>query len=210
MTEQKPIRILIAEDHTIVREVLNYLLARQQNIMVVASARSGREAIDLFRVHRPDVTLMDLRMPDIDGFSAIEAILRECGTANIVVLSNYDGEEEIKRALHAGARGYLSKDMSREQLLEAIHTVHAGKSFFPAPIIDKLAASLRSPALTSREVEILDLMKQGMSNLEIAEALFITEGTIKSHINNILKKLNAGDRTQAVMIALRQGIIRLQ
>lgn len=209
MSEGAPIRVLIADDHHLVLEGLALIVGREPGFAVVGKARDGAEAVELFRRTRPDVTLMDLQMPRLDGVEAIRAICSEVLTARILVLTTFDGDEDIYRGLRAGARGYLLKDEDPTQLLVAIRTVHAGRKYIPAEIALKLADRISGQDLTEREVEVLREMTAGRSNLEIASTLRIAEGTVKFHVNNILAKLGVNDRTQAVTSALRRGIVRL-
>jgi two-component system, NarL family, response regulator len=210
MLEESVIRILIADDHPIVREGLTAILAHCSDMQVIAQARSGKEAIELFRQHRPDVALMDVRMPKMDGPEAIGIIRTEFPRARILILTTYDADDYIFRALRAGAKGFLLKDASREQLLEAIRTVHAGRTYFPSEVTSKLAVRMGRPELTARERGVLQLMSRGKSNQDIASELFIAETTVKSHVNSILSKMQVRDRTQAVTLALQQGMVSLE
>jgi len=176
---------------------------------VVAEAARGEDALALFRKHQPDVTLMDLRLPGMSGVEAISAIRRDFPSARIIVLTTFDGDENIFRALQAGARGYLLKDMFGDELMEAIRTVHAGKMRIPAVVAERLAGRMGGPSLTGRELEVLKLIVTGKSNKEIGGELAISEATVKTHINNILSKLGVSDRTQAATTALQRGIIEL-
>jgi len=203
------IRIMIVEDHAVVRQGLAALLATVPEFAIVAQAADGLESIELFRRHQPDITLMDLRLPRMNGVDAILRIRGEFPQARIVVLTTFDGDEDIYRALQAGARGYLLKGMTGEELVEAIRSVHAGKSRIPAPVAERLAERMGAPALTSRETEVLQLIVGGNSNKEIAAALFISEATVKTHINSLLSKLGVTDRTQAATTALQRGIVHL-
>jgi DNA-binding NarL/FixJ family response regulator len=211
MSQKQSIRILIADDHPIVRAGLAAMLEidPKANLTVVGQANNGCEAVELFAQLQPDITLMDLQMPQMDGVSAITAIRKQFSTARLIVLTTYDRDEDIYRGLQAGAKAYLLKDTPREELLTCIQAVHAGRSFIPMEVGAKLAERMNSPELSKRESEILQLMTAGMSNLEIGEVLTIVEGTVKSHINNIFSKLNANDRTQAVITALKRGIVTL-
>jgi DNA-binding NarL/FixJ family response regulator len=211
MSEQAEgaIRILIAEDHQVVRQGFVALLRMVGGMDVVAEASSGKQAVELFRLHRPDVTLMDLRMPEMGGVETITAIREEFPDARVIVLTTFDGDEDIYRAIQAGARGYLLKGMSIDELIEAIQMVHRGRSKIPAAIAERLAERLSGNALTERETEVLKTIALGKSNKEIASALFISEATVKTHINNLLSKLGATDRTQAARIALQRGIVHL-
>jgi two-component system NarL family response regulator len=203
------IRVLICDDHPVVREGLAAMIQQQPDLRVVAEARDGHEAVALYAAHLPDVTLMDLRMPGLDGVAAITTIRSQHAAARILVLTTFDGDEDIFRGLAAGARGYLLKDAGRAALLEAIRAVHAGKTHVPPDVAVRLAGRWGNPQLTARELDVMRLLAQGMSNGEIGRALVIAEGTVKVHVNSILTKLGAADRTQAVTIALRRGIIRL-
>ena len=210
MTGNDSIRVLIADDHPIVREGLAFLIERQPDMTVVAEASNGREAVERFREVRPDITLMDLRMPGMDGVEAIHRIHEESAAARIIVLTTYDGDEDIYRGLQAGAKGYLLKDAARDDLLAVVRAVHRGKTWIPPEVAAKLAERVGNRELTSREREVLQQIALGKSNQEIAGALFIAEGTVKAHVNNLLAKLGASDRTQALTIALKRGIVRLE
>jgi two-component system NarL family response regulator len=209
LPKTSPINIIIADDHPVVRAGLAALIAQGEDMQVVAEASNGRELVAEFLRHRPDICLVDLRMPEMDGADAIAAIHAQAPGARIIVLTTYDDDEGIQRSLRAGAKAYMLKDSPRDELLECIRTVHAGRTLIPAAIAEKLAENLGAPALTPRELEVLGLAASGNSNKEIARALFITEGTVKSHINALLGKLEASDRTQAVTIALKRGLLRL-
>jgi len=209
MSKDKPIRVLIADDHFVVRMGLTAVITTQPDMVVVAEAANGRQALEFFRHHRPDVTLMDLRMPEMDGLEAITAIRKEFPDSRFIVLTTYDGDEDIYRALQAGARSYLLKDMLQDGLVEAIRAVHAGQRRIPAEVAGRLAERMDRTELTSREMEVLRLIVEGKSNKEIAARLKIAEGTVKIHINNILSKLGVSDRTQAATFALQRGIIHL-
>ena len=204
------IRILVVEDHHIVRQGLVALLATIPDMAVVGEAADGKQAISLFRQHRPDVTLMDLRLPAMSGVEAVEQIRREFPAARIIVLTTFDGDEDIYRALQAGARGYLLKGMFGDELMDAIRAVHSGKSRIPAVVAERLAERMGGPSLTSRELEVLELIVLGNSNKEIGGELTISEATVKTHINSILDKLGVTDRTQAVRTALQRGIVHLE
>ena len=209
MQKTSPIRILIADDHPVVREGLAALLNRRPDMDVVAEASNGREAVAEFLLQRPDVALMDLRMPEMDGADAIVAIRGKAPAARVIVLTTYDDDEDIQRALRAGAKAYLLKDAPRDELLACIHAVHEGRTLIPPAIAAKLAESVGTSTLTAREIEVLALVADGGSNKVVARTLLITEGTVKSHVNAVLRKLDATDRTQAVTIALKRGILRL-
>ena len=203
------IRILIAEDHQVVRQGFIALLNMVDGLRVVGEASNGQQAIEFFRQHKPDITLMDLRMPGMGGVETITAIRREFPEARIIVLTTFDGDEDIFRAIQAGARGYMLKGMSVDELIDAIQTVHHGRSKIPAAVAERLAERLSGNALTERETDVLRNIVGGKSNKEIATALFISEATVKTHINNLLSKLGATDRTQAARIALQRGIVHL-
>jgi DNA-binding NarL/FixJ family response regulator len=204
-----PIRILVAEDHHVVRQGLVALIKTVEDMQVVGEACDGRQAVELFRQHQPDVTIMDLRLPHMTGVEAITEIRRDFPLARIIVLTTYDGDEDIYRALQAGARGYLLKDMSGDDLMDAIRTVHAGRSRIPPAVAQRLADRLGGPELTTRELEVLKLIVSGKSNKEIGRDLFISEATVKTHINSLLSKLGVSDRTQAATTALQRGIVHL-
>ena len=200
---------MVVEDHHIVRQGLVALLATIPDMTVVAEAADGKQAIGLFRQHRPDVTLMDLRLPAMSGVEAVEQIRRDFPLARIIVLTTFDGDEDIYRALQAGARAYLLKGMFGDELMDAIRAVHSGKSRIPAIVAERLAERMGGPSLTERELEVLELIVLGNSNKEIGGELAISEATVKTHINSILDKLGVTDRTQAVRTALQRGIVHL-
>lgn len=208
-TDSEPIRVLCADDHPAMRKGIASILANEADMRLVGEAGNGEEAITLFRSCQPDVTLMDLRMPELDGIEAIRVIRREAPEARIIALTSYDGDQEIYRALEAGVWGYLLKDMAHIEIVRAIRTVHAGRRIMQAQISGRLREHLPQPALTPRQVEVLRLAAQGLSNKEIGERLGTASGTVKIHIQNILDKLGAADRTHAVTIALRRGIFHL-
>jgi len=201
------IRILIADDHPVMRSGLAVLLKYEPDMDVVAEARNGVEAIALFRQHQPDVTLMDLRMPDLNGVDAITAIRQDEPNARILIVSTYSGDENIYRGLQAGAKGYLLKDTPLDEIVTAIRKIHAGQNYLPAEVGEKLAERLNQPQLSDRECEVLELMSQGKSNQEIASELTVSEGTVKFHINHIYSKLGVKDRAQAVLLAIKRGIV---
>jgi two-component system NarL family response regulator len=202
-------RILVADDHIIVRDGLAALIDRQSDMKVVAEASDGAQAIAQYRQHRPHVALIDLRMPVVDGLAAIERVRAEFADAKLLVLTTYDGDEDIYQALRAGACGYLLKDLFREELLAAIRAVAAGGRYVPAPVAARLAERLPGDELSAREHEVLQKIVSGRSNRSIADELAISEGTVKTHVNHILAKLGVSDRTQAAVIALRRGLARL-
>lgn len=205
MTEE--ISILVVDDHHVVRQGLVALLKTVPDMHVVAEAADGGEAVELYRQHKPAVTLMDLRLPTVGGVQAIQRIRAEFPAARVIVLTTYDGDEDIYRALQAGAKAYLLKGMSIDELISAIRAVHAGKSRIPAPIAEKLAERMGGAELTNRELGVLQLIVRGMSNKEIASELVISEATVKTHINSLLGKLGVTDRTQAATAALQRGIV---
>jgi two-component system, NarL family, response regulator len=209
MSPFTPIRVLIADDHAIVRQGLATIIDRDPEMTVIAQAEDGRQAIDLFREYQPDVTLMDLRMPHVGGVEAIAAICAEFKQARVMVLTTYDSDEDIYRGLQAGAQGYLLKDVKPNELLNAIRTIHSGQKYVPPDVGAKLVQRMSNPELSEREREVLQAMAKGMSNQEIGAALNIGESTVKSHVNRILSKLGVHDRTQAVIVALKRGIITL-
>lgn len=208
--KNEKIRILIADDHLVVRSGLVSIVESQDDMLVVGEAANGLEAVIKFRELSPDVVLMDLRMPEIDGVSAIKTIKGDYPNSRIIVLTTYDGDEDIFRALKAGAIAYLLKDAGRGDLLAAIRAVHAGQKFIQPSVAQKLAERVYGNDLTSREQEILEGILEGCANKEIAAKLNITEGTVKNHINSILAKLNVTDRTQAALTALKRGLVRLK
>lgn len=210
MNNMTPLRILIADDHPVVREGLAALISRSPDMTIVAEASNGREAVEQFLLHFPDVALLDLRMPEMDGVDAITAIRQQQPTARLIILTTFDDDENIFRGLRAGAKAFLLKDASRNDLLECVRAVHSGRTIIPPAIAEKLAYRLNSLALTPRELEVLHLIADGNGNKEIAETLFVAEGTVKTHVNAVLRKLDAIDRTQAVTIALKRGILRLE
>lgn len=209
MSETEKIRVLSVDDHPLVREGLAALINAQSDMQMVGQGSSGHEAIERFREHRPDVTLMDVRLPDVSGIDAAITILSEFPDARIIIVTSSEGDVEMRRALAGGARGYILKSMPPNDLLEAIRKVHAGKKAIPPEIATHLANHMGDEALTAREVEILQQVAEGNRNRDIAERLFISEGTVKVHIQHIMEKLGANDRTQAITIAVRRGIIHL-
>ncbi len=206
MNPSTAIRVLVADDHTMVRQGLVALLEQESDVTIVGQAGNGYEAITLFRQHQPDLALMDLRMPQMDGATAISTICKEFTSARIVVLTTYDGDEDIYRGLRAGAKGYLLKDAEPDELLAAIRAVVEGKQYIPPRVGAKLAERMSNPQLSDRELEVMRCIVAGQSNQEIGELLHISESTVKFHVNNILGKLGVHDRTQAALIALKRGI----
>lgn len=209
-TTQAPIRVLCVDDHPLVRKGIASILNNEADMKLVAEADGGQQAIEAFRQHQPDVTLMDLRMPTVDGIAAAAAIRREFPEAKIIALTSYDGDQDIYRALEAGVRGYILKEMVHTEVLRAIRLVHSGKRLMPPEVTDRLTEYFPQAALTPREVEVLGLVADGLANKEIADRLGTASGTIKMHVQNILAKLSASDRTHAVTIGLQRGIIRLK
>jgi two-component system, NarL family, response regulator len=203
------IRVMAVDDHPLLRDGISALIGAQTDMELVAEASTGREALDLFRSHRPDITLMDLQMPEMSGIDAISAIRGEFPDARIIMLTTHAGDVQVSRALKAGARGYLLKGLLRKELLETIRAVHAGQKRVSSEIAAEIAEHATDDALTPREADVLRLVARGNANKAIAARLSLTEETIKSHIRSILAKLGANDRTHAVAIALKRGIIDL-
>ena len=209
MTENTEIRILLVDDHPLLRDGLRASIGAEADMQVVGEASNGQEALELFREHRPDITLMDLKMPVMGGVQAIQAIRGQFASAKVIVLSTYEGDEDIHRALEAGASTYLLKDTLSKDLVRVIRAVFAGERTLPAPVAQRLADRMLQPALTAREVEVLRLIAQGLRNKEIAGRLGISEETAQSHVRNILSKFGLHDRTEAVAVAVRRGIVHL-
>jgi len=209
MAGHDPIRVLCVDDHPLLREGIAALVKSQRDMKLVAEAGSGREALLSFREHRPDVTLMDLRLPDMSGIDTMIAIRSEFPDARILMLTTFEGDVEIRRALEAGARGYMLKSMPPRDLIEGIRQVHAGKKRIPPEVGSHLAEHMGEEGLTAREVEVLQHIAGGNRNQDIAQQLFISEETVSVHVKHIMEKLGASDRTQAVAIAIRRGIIQL-
>jgi DNA-binding NarL/FixJ family response regulator len=210
MSVKQSIRLMVVEDHILVRMGLRMLSEIEPDIQIVAQVEDGEAAIEAFRQHRPDVVIVDLRLPRMDGVHTIEALRREFGPMPILVLSSYKTDEDISRAIQAQASGYLLKDMPLPRLVEAIRSVHAGQQYFPAEIASRLPEQLRQPKLSSRELAVLQMIADGRSNKEIADGLGIVEGTVKGHVTNLLVKLHAADRTQAVTIAVKRGLLNFR
>lgn len=209
MPEESRIRVLSVDDHPLMRDGIAASINAQADMIMVAEAASGRDALALFRDHRPDVTLMDLRLPDMSGIEATIAIRAEFHDARIIVLTTFEGDAEIQRALQAGAMGYMLKSMPPRELVAGIRQVHAGRKCLPPQVLSSLAQHLGEEPLTPREIDVLRSLAGGGGNREIAQALFISEETVKVHVRHILEKLGAADRTEAVTIALRRGVIEL-
>lgn len=209
MSEPARIRVFSVDDHPLLQEGLAAIINNQPDMALIAQASTAQEGIQLFRKHKPDVTLMDLRLPDKSGIDAMIAVRAEFPEARIIMLTTFEGDVEIQRALEAGARGYMLKSMPPKDLVEVIRQVHAGKKRIPAQLAAQLAEHMSDEDLTAREIEVLSQIAGGNRNRDIAEKLFITEETVKVHIKHIMEKLGASDRTQAVAIGLRRGIIEL-
>jgi DNA-binding NarL/FixJ family response regulator len=207
--ETKQIRIMTVDDHPVLRQGIAALIADQPDLTLVAEATNGREAIQQFRAHRPDVTLMDLQMPEMNGLDAMIAIRGEFADARIIVLTTYAGDVQARRALQAGARGYLLKNSLHKELLDTIRAVHAGRKNLSPEVSFDLAEHAAEDALSPLEVRVLRLIAEGNSNKEIAARLSVTEDSVKGHVRNILSKLGANDRTHAAMIGIKRGIIEL-
>jgi DNA-binding NarL/FixJ family response regulator len=209
MTEKPRIRVFSVDDHALLREGIAAIITNEPDMVLVAQASTGREAVQQFQKHQPDVTLMDLRLPDMSGIDAMIAIRAEAPDARIIVLTTFEGDVEMQRALQAGARGYLLKTMPPRDLVAAIRQVHAGRKSIPTEVAAQLAEHLSDEALTAREIDVLSRVAGGNRNRDIADELEISEETVKVHMKHIMEKLGASDRTQAVAIALRRGIIQL-
>jgi DNA-binding NarL/FixJ family response regulator len=205
----RTIRVLCVDDHPLVRKGIASILANEADMQLVGEAGDGREAVEAFRLHRPDVTLMDIRMPQMDGIEATKLIRKEDPEARIIALTSYDGDQEIYRSLEAGVRGYILKEMVHTEIVRAIRVVHSGKRLMPAEVAERLSEHFPQVTLTPREVEVLTFVAQGLGNKEIGAQLGTAAGTVKMHLQNILCKLGASDRTHAVTLAIRRGIIYL-
>ena len=209
MSEAGRIRVLSVDDHPLVREGIAAMINDQPDMQMVAQSSSGKEGIQSFREHKPDIVLMDMRLPDMSGLDAMITIRSEFRDARVIVLTSSEGDAEMRRALDGGARGYMLKSMPPKELLEAIRKVHAGKKAIPPEIAERLANHYGDETLSDREIEILQQVAEGNRNKDIADKLFISEGTVKVHLKHIMGKLGANDRTQAITIAVRRGIIHL-
>jgi DNA-binding NarL/FixJ family response regulator len=207
--ETEKIRVLIADDHVTVLEGLAAIIGRQPDMVVVAQAADGAEAVDLWRRHHPDVALLDLRMPRLDGVAAIDQIREQDAAARLVVLTTFDTDNELYRAIKAGAKGYLLKDSRRDELLDCIRKVNNGETWIPPVLTAKLAAGMSNESLTGRELDVLTLLARGKSNKEIGVNLYISETTVKSHLRSIFAKLNVLSRTEAIAAASRRGLVQL-
>jgi DNA-binding NarL/FixJ family response regulator len=202
-----PVRILIAEDHPLMRSGIIAEISAEPDLEVIAIAEDGEQALELFRIHRPDISLIDIRLPKLNGLKVIEAIRQDCPTARIIVLTTAGGDVHAVRAFRAGAASYLLKHMLRDELIHAIREVHAGRRRIPPEVARIMAENTFNDAMTARETEVLGRVAEGLSNKEIASRLFISEYTVKAHLKTILQKLGANDRTHAVMIALQRGFL---
>lgn len=209
MTDAVRIRILCVDDHPLIREGIAAVISNEPDMELIAEASTGREAIQRFREHRPDVTLMDLRLPDISGIDALIEIRSFSPNARVILLTTFEGDAEIQRALRAGAQGYVLKSLPRKQLLETVRRVHSGKKHIPSEVAARLAEHVGEESLSNREIEVLQKIAGGNRNSDIADLLFISEETVKGHVRNIMEKLGASDRTEAVAIGLRRGMIHL-
>jgi DNA-binding NarL/FixJ family response regulator len=209
MKDAEKIRVLCVDDHPVVRDGIGAIINLQPDMMLAGAAATGSEALERFSELRPDVTLVDLQLPDMSGFDLIKKVKAKFPNARVVVLSSYEGDVDIQRALEAGAQGYVVKGIVREELLETIRSVHGGKRRLPPAVAQKLTEHMADEPISPRELEVLSLMAGGKRNKEIASDLSITEDTVKMHVRNILSKLQVNDRTEAVTIALRRGIIHL-
>jgi DNA-binding NarL/FixJ family response regulator len=207
--EKRPIRVMVVEDHVIVREGLVSLLQANDDFQVIAEAGDGPSAVALFQQHRPDVTLMDLRLPRLDGVEVIRQLRRQYPDARFLVLTTYDTEDDVTRALQAGASGYLLKGTNRTTLRDAVRLVHAGRRYIPPEIADRVIPGAAAVELTEREVEVLRRIAEGLSNREIGDQLGINESTVKTHVNHLLGKLGVSDRTKALVLALKRGLVHI-
>ena len=209
-TKDKPIRIVIADDHHLVRQGFRAMLERLPSMEVVAEASTGQEAIEQYARHQPDILLLDLRLPDMCGVHVIRAVREQFLIARIIVLTTYDGDDEIYQSLRAGAKAYMLKDVTLEELVDCIEKVHRGQTCVPPPVAAKLVERTASPELTERELDVLRRIVAGRSNKEIAADLGIAEGTVKTHVNHVLDKLGVHDRTQAALAAVKRGLVRTE
>ena len=205
----EPIRILVAEDHLVARVGVSTIVNMQPDMTVVAEASNGQQAVEMYKKHLPDVVLVDMRMPGMSGVEAATAIRKEYPNAHMIALTTYGGDEDIRRALAAGVQAYLTKDVLHDELLKAIRAVHGGQTYLPAGVAASLAAQIPRPDLSAREIQVLELIVQGLANKQIAYSLSIAEHTVKNHVKSILSKLGVQDRTQAATAAIQRGIIHL-
>jgi DNA-binding NarL/FixJ family response regulator len=203
------IRILVAEDHLVARVGVSAIVNMQPDMKVIAEATNGQQAVEMYRTHQPDVALLDMRMPVMSGVEAAAAIRKEYPHARMIALTTYGGDEDIRRALAAGVKSYLTKDVLHDELLKAIHAVYGGQTYLPAVVAAALAAQMPRPDLSAREVQVLELIVRGLANKQIAYALSIAEHTVKNHVKSILSKLGVQDRTQAATAAIQRGIVHL-
>lgn len=204
---KNPIRLLIVDDHPVVRAGLNSMLRKQGGLRVIGSVYGGREALQFLEKENADVMLLDLRMPSMDGIDTLKELQKQMSPPRVVILTNFEYDEDIYRAVEAGAKGYLLKDTSRDEIIAAIHAVHAGETHFPKRIADRLSERQHRPCLSAREVQILELLSRGLTNKDIGRALTISQFTVRNHVNRILTKLDVCDRTEASTVAIEQGIL---
>ena len=209
MASQDKIRVLVADDHPVVRQGVLANVKTQSDMTVVAEAGDGVEALAMIKEHMPDVVLLDLRMPGLDGLDVIAAVNSAKLESKVVIMTTFESEEDVHRAMKSGARGYLLKDSTQEEILDAIRRVSLGETYLPARIVQKVAEGMRKPELSPREVEVLQWIAAGKSNKEIGAQLFIAEGTVKTHVKNLLEKLSVVGRTGAIREAVRRGLVRL-
>jgi len=209
LPNQARIRILIADDHPVVRDGIIANVKPQPDMTVVASAGDGVEALELIKEHLPDVVVLDLRMPRLDGLDVLKELSTSKLSSKVIIMTTFESEEDVNRAMKTGARGYLLKDSSQEEILDAIRRVNLGETYLPARIVQKIAAGLRNPELSPREIEVLQCVATGKSNKEIGVQLFIAEGTVKTHMKNVLEKLDVAGRTAAIKEAVHRGLVRL-
>jgi DNA-binding NarL/FixJ family response regulator len=209
MNDAKKIRVLTVDDHPLMREGIGAIVSNEADMQLAGEAASGAEAVELFRQQRPDVTLMDVRLPDFSGIDALISIREQFADARIIMLTTFEGDAEIHRAMHAGARGYVLKSMPRKTILETIRKVHSGRTVIPPEVAAQLAEHLGQEQLSKRELDVLQRVAGGNRNIDIAELLCISEETVKGHVKHIMEKLGARDRTEAVATAVRRGMIHL-